>query len=135
MPQLIQHIDQIARQKQRDVLLIQFDWELIEDYGCWDEVPIRQQIVAWLETEGILWQPCAHFAIENGLLSYCGQIYVDVPYGEGNADFKKLSAYLEHEDGTMRWPEVAFCYLTLDTAMKNAHHDEPGFWEKWAEDF
>jgi hypothetical protein len=25
--------------------------------------------------------------------------------------------------------------VKLSTAMKNAHHDEPGFWERWAENF
>jgi len=25
------------------------------------------------------------------------------------------------------------CYLPLDVAMKNAEHDETGFWDKWAE--
>jgi hypothetical protein len=30
---------------------------------------------------------------------------------------------------------LLFCYLPLDLAMKNKHHDEPGFWDRWADNF
>ena len=32
-------------------------------------------------------------------------------------------------------PEVTFFYCPLDKAMENAAHDEPGFWQRWAENF
>jgi len=35
----------------------------------------------------------------------------------------------------MKIDGVVFCYLPLEMAMKNAHHDEPGFWDRWAENF
>jgi hypothetical protein len=35
----------------------------------------------------------------------------------------------------MRFDKAKFYVVTLDAAMKNAHDDEPGFWDKWAEDF
>ena len=31
--------------------------------------------------------------------------------------------------------EVEFWLLPLNIAMKNAEHDERGFWERWAEKF
>jgi hypothetical protein len=43
--------------------------------------------------------------------------------------------YLEYPDGTMRFKNVCFYALSLEIAMQNAHHDAPGFWEKWAENF
>jgi hypothetical protein len=30
---------------------------------------------------------------------------------------------------------VRFTLYTLAYCMKNAHHDEPGFWERWADMF
>lgn len=35
----------------------------------------------------------------------------------------------------MRFPEVIFAYLPLETAMENSEHDELGFWDRWAENF
>ena len=41
-----------------------------------------------------------------------------------------LESYLERPDGTMFFETVRFYVVQLKAAMKNAHHDEPGFWEK-----
>lgn len=49
--------------------------------------------------------------------------------------YQTVRYYLEQMDGTMRFPTVRFYVLPLEHAMKNAHHDEPGFWERWAEKF
>ena len=38
-------------------------------------------------------------------------------------------------DGSMRFSEAAFLYLPLEKAMLNAAHDEPGFWDRWAQTF
>jgi hypothetical protein len=35
----------------------------------------------------------------------------------------------------MRHDGVRFYAMSLDHAMDNAEHDEPGFWERWAEGF
>jgi hypothetical protein len=35
----------------------------------------------------------------------------------------------------MKLSGVLFYCLPLELPLKNAHYDEPGFWEKWAEDF
>jgi hypothetical protein len=35
----------------------------------------------------------------------------------------------------MKFEGAKFCYLPLAVAMENAHHDEPGFWDRWAENF
>jgi hypothetical protein len=61
--------------------------------------------------------------------------YIDVPFDEENKDYKKVQKYLENENGTAKDPNLSFFYLPLEIAMENAHHDEPGFWEKWAENF
>ncbi len=141
MPQLIQHIDQIAREKQRAVLFLLFkkpdshpddDFGLSFDYeGC----AARNEIQAWLTANDIEYCNCAEFASENCMMPYQGQLYIDVPFDENDPQYRKLAGYLENPDGSMKLPGVLFCYLPLEKALKNAHHDEPGFWEKWAEDF
>jgi hypothetical protein len=66
---------------------------------------------------------------------YLGQVYLDVPYDESLPEYCVLRDYLEHPDGTMRHAGVRFCVMPLDYAMRNAEHDEPGFWERWADGF
>ena len=80
MPQLLEHIDAIARQKQRGVLYVEFyplalapqagenlsaqdvqAWKTMPD-SAWQALPIRQQIIDWLDAQDIGWQRCAHFA-------------------------------------------------------------------------
>ena len=37
---------------------------------------------------------------------------------------------------SMVWSQVSSnFFIGLAYASKNAHHDEPGFWDRWAEDF
>jgi hypothetical protein len=67
--------------------------------------------------------------------SYAGQVFIDVPFDEANPQYQKVQAFLEHPDGTMRFDDVKFYVVPLEDAMKNSHHDEPGFWERWAENF
>lgn len=143
MPQLIEHIDAIARQKQRDVLFLQFSDPVDqqgEDDGrlvCadWKSSAGRLAVIRWLDDNRIAWHPCGDVADVNYMRSYAGHIYIDVPFDETDPVYQKLRAYLENPDGSMRRPGVLFFALQLHIAMKNAHHDEPGFWERWAESF
>lgn len=136
MPQLIKHIDAIARAEGRDALCIRFPALLSFENGLdYENLPIRMQIIEWLESAGVSWQPCAEWASENSMVCYLGSIYIDVPYDEDNPIYQKVRDYLENQDGTMRFEDAQFCCVLLTYAMKNAHHDEPGFWERWAENF
>ncbi|MBU9454253.1 hypothetical protein KTE10_10405 [Burkholderia multivorans] len=67
--------------------------------------------------------------------SYAGEIFIDVPFDETDSEYRKVKAFLEHPDDTMRFDDVRFYVVTLQIAMKNAHHDEPGFWDRWADNF
>lgn len=146
MPQLIKFIDALARQKGRDVLLVRFGvvdeatgpFLISEDDDkphCWEDNPLRIDLISWLDARGIEWCPCGGFATENCISTYQGDIYLDVPFDKGDPVYQVLSQYLENPDETPKIPGVTFCYLTLKCAMRNSHHDEPGFWEKWAENF
>lgn len=143
MPQLIDHIDAIARKKNRDVLYVVFElvpgstknalsWAECYD---WENSSSRQSIIHWLEGNGIAWEPCAEFARVNYMQSYRGQLYIDLPFDRSLAAYKQLEAFLENPDGTMRLPGATFSYLPLEMAMENAEHDEEGFWDRWGDDF
>ena len=142
MPRLIHHIDAIARQKQRDVLFVTFTPVNYDRFGIsgdshydYEDDPKREEVCTWLTEHHIGWEPCGHIASENLMCSYEGQIYVDVPFDDDDQAYQLVRDYLEHPDGSMRTESVVFWCLTLERAMKNAHHDEPGFWERWAETF
>lgn len=142
MPMLIEHIDAIARKKQRDVLYLTFHPRKTPNTDPWDrpsydwqQDPKREMVCNWLTEHNIAWQPCGHVASENMMCSYRGQIYLDLPYDDNDPLYVLVRDYLENPDGTMRFETVTFWYLPLERAMENAHHDEPGFWEKWADEF
>ena len=132
MPQTIQHIDAIARQKNRAVLFLHFH-KYSDQRIDWTNLPIRKAIIAWFDENEIAWLPCGDYANENVMLPYLGQIYIDIPFVESDENYQKLRDYLEYPDGKIRFEGVHFSYTTPEAAMKNVHHDEPGFWEKWAE--
>lgn len=134
MPQLIEHIDAIARRKNRDVLSIQFHPNSPGSLSYRHENdPERRRVIDWLNAHGIEWQPCGDVASEGRMMHYLGEIYIDVPFDPEDPEFRKLRDYLENPDGTMRNPRVTFMCLPLRAAMKNAHHDKPGFWERWGD--
>jgi hypothetical protein len=64
-----------------------------------------------------------------------GEIYLDVPFDENDVRYRGLQAFLEFPDGSMRFPDVKFVAVPLEVAQANVHHDEPGFWEAWADRF
>lgn len=143
MPQLIKYIDAIARKKHRTVLYLefhpenyfQFDEEGHHPAYDWRQDHVREEILQHLGDMNITWTKCGHFASENMMCSYLGQIYLDVSFDENHPAYQSLEAYFEYPKGCMRFPTVRFYYLPLEESMKNAHHDEPAFWERWAENF
>lgn len=143
MPLFIEPIDAIARKKQRTVLYVTFNpIEMTESDGWdrptfdWKQDPMRETVCQWLTAHGLPWQPCSHVADEETLGSnYEGQIYLDIPFDDNDPLYGQVRDYLENPDGSRRFETVGFWILPLETAMNNAHHDEPGFWERWAKDF
>ncbi len=133
MPLVIKHIDEIAREKQRDVLFVVFnekkEYDSLMDYLSYDyeNDPVRIDLMEWLEQNEIPYYPCAHFANENVILPYRGQLYIDIPMDENDEQYLKLKNHLEYEDGKMKIKGITFYVLSLSQAMKNAHHDEDGF--------
>ena len=133
MPMLIEHIDAIARKKQRDVLYVTFDppaeaktaengdEPLLARHrpDWWEHLPVRRQIIEWLEGAGLAWSPCGGIARTNGWSSYRGQIYIDVAYDTALPDYVKLAAFLENPDGSMRLANAQFWCLSLAYALES----------------
>jgi hypothetical protein len=141
MPMLIQYIDAIARKKGRDVLFVTFpacEPGPLRDRGQrtdYQDCTVRNELITWLDRNGIEWEPCGPFANPNRMVSYWGQLYLDVPYDVNDPVYQNLADHLENPDGTGKIDGIQFCYLPYTRAMDNRHHDEPGFWERWAENF
>lgn len=134
---MIEHIDAIARKKARAVLYLEFHPQPFSEWRSYryEEDPVRALVLAWLDEHGVPWTRCGPFADPRTMASYLGQIYLDVSYDESLPQYCLLRDYLEAPDGTMRHAGVRFYAMPLDLAMDNAEHDEPGFWERWADGF
>ena len=137
MPFLIDHIDAIARLKGRDVVYVIFpacaNWFDIDAPNIdWENYASRNAIISWLNENRIGWVPCGNFANENLMESYAGQIYIDVPFDPDDETYRKVQEFLENPDGTAKFEGAKFWYVPLAMAMKNKHHDEPGFWDEHA---
>lgn len=115
MSQLLQHIDAIAREKNRDVLFIHFENYVEDDQG---DDPIRSIVLAWLEDHEIAHQPCMGLEQEGFVDTYAGDIYVDLPLDETDPTYQKLSEYLEDDEGNMMLDGVLFFVLSLETALE-----------------
>ena len=144
MPLLIEHIDAIARKKQRDVLFVRFndpDTKRNDSAGAapssvnWRVLPIRQTLIEWLDANQIEWDLCGSIANVKSMAGYRGQIYIDLPVDPSSLKYQRLVEFLEYPDGTFRFAEAELCCLRLETAMANAAHDEPGFWTLKADGF
>ncbi|WP_005032760.1 hypothetical protein [Holophaga foetida] len=114
MPQLIQHIDDIARAKGRDVLFVRFTRLAELDAGLSeDDCLEREALIAFLDEQGISWEPCAPLSTSGWICGYFGDIYVDTPYDTEGSQYQVLQARLEFPDGTLRDPQVRFLLLPL----------------------
>ena len=124
MPRILEPIDLIARKKQRDVLYLRF--AMYNRERC----PTRDQVLKWLEQNSIRHEMCYDFW-SDGLIEipYQGSIYLDLPYDLTDTRYQMLQSYFENTDGSMNLPGVTFCLLPLSLALKNAHHDDPGYWD------
>ena len=135
MPQLIEHIDAIARKKQRDVLIVEFHNKTTGFRMDYRVNPARKIILDWFTANGIPYCECGPYASETRMESYRGQIYIDVPYDKSDPVFQNVASFLQNPDGSMSFEGAWFYKVSLDICMKNAHHDEPGFWDRWAGNF
>lgn len=128
MPQLIEHIDAMARKKNRDVLFICFDAEQLGSFR-YKDWSVRQQLLEWLDQHHITYFPCMGIAQENSWQSYLGQLYIDVPYNLDDPTYQMLQAHLEDDQGHMKIEGVLFHYLPLEIAKLNQQDDVEDYWD------
>ena len=122
MPMLIEYIDAIARNKNRDVLFASFESEESSDlptpvgekplsfnwlHQDWENHSVRKRVTEWLDENGIGWQPCDNFADPNVMFPYMRKIHIDVPCDNDLPEYRKLEAFFENQDGSMRLPSLA----------------------------
>jgi len=134
MPMTIEHIDKISRDKKRDVIFINFDRKVYPSFD-YQEYEERTNLINWLDENNIKYSLCGSIASENGWESYRGQLYLDVVIDENNEQYKLICEHMDNPDGTFKIKGVESWIFPLKKALENKHHDEPGFWEKWAENF
>ena len=134
MPIDLKHIDKIAREKNRDVIFINFNTEVFPSYD-YEDYKERNELLQWLDKKHIPYMECGPIASENGWESYRGQLYIDLPIDEKNNKYQLLCEHLDGANDTFKIEGVESWIFPLEVAMKNKHHDEPGFWDKWAENF
>ena len=134
MPVALKHIDKIAREENRDVIFINFSKEVFPSYE-YREYKERNELLQWLNDNEIPYRECGPMADECGWESYRGQLYVDLPIDEENKKYQLLCEHLDGPDGTFKIKGVESWIFPLEEALKNKHHDEPGFWDEWAEHF
>lgn len=124
MPQLIRAIDDIAREKQRDVIFVQFhnfSTGFVADYRT---NPSREAIISWLDEQHITYIPCGGFDSGCIVEGYDGELYIDVPIDENNDDFVKLFEWFIGGGGRPRYDNAWLFYLPLAVALLNANETE-----------
>ncbi|MFM0218103.1 hypothetical protein [Paraburkholderia caledonica] len=134
-PALLGHIDAIARKLQRDAFYLAFELADLLNFKDYEELDSRKRILRWFDDESVPWRECGPYASETTMRSHAGEVFIDVPFDEGDTQYWKVQAFLEYPDGTMRVDDVKLYVVPLGDAMKNSHHDAPCFWERWAENF
>lgn len=118
MPQVLKHIDAIAREKNRDVLFIHFEHYELTEEGEEETDSVRDIVIAWLEDHGIGYEPCMGLEQEGFIDTYAGDIYIDLPFDESNPAYRELSLYLEDDQGNMMIDGVLFFVLSLELALE-----------------
>ena len=123
MPQLLKTLDDIAREKQRDVLCVMF-------FDPKKRIPknlnpakrkLRAALIEFLDQHSIAWSECFDSASPNLLIyPYLGSIYLDVPHDLADPAYRLIADYLETPDGEPRTKDIRFGVRTLDAAIKNA---------------
>ncbi|PXX42751.1 hypothetical protein [Aquitalea magnusonii] len=116
MPLVIEHIDEIARRLNRDVLLIGPDrTHGAKPDSSWKSSAERKSLLAWLEEHHIDWEPCGWLSTPGVTYGYEGDIYLDLPYAPDDVRYQQLQDFVqEQDDGSTKWPGVRIYLVAVD---------------------
>lgn len=121
MIEVIDHIDQIARELKRDVAGVFFSLDETKDIN--QEIDrideIRTPIINWLEENEVSWKPCFGFFDGNIDPYYKGDIYVHLEINENEPKFLQLKEMLENEDESTKIEGVLFNFYRYQYALNN----------------
>lgn len=121
MPQIIRTIDEIAREKQRDVVFVQFhnfSTGFVADYRT---NPSREAIMSWLDQQSISYMPCGGFDSGCIVEGYDGELYIDVTIDESDKNFLKLARWFLPDGEGPRYTNAWLYYLPLAVALLNSN--------------
>ena len=120
MPQLIQYLDEIARDKKRDILFLRFAKDMFFNY---ERSRIRKRILAWFDQNAIPYEECMEGTSDKGGGWYLGEVYLDVPFDTENEQYKRLAAYLEDDKGKVKHRNVGFYIYPYASAINIVPRD------------
>jgi hypothetical protein len=123
MAELIDHIDEIARSKNTDVIWIQFTYP---EPTALEAMPqrlrkSRNKIIGWLDEQKISYELC--FGFSDGALEepYVGDLYIELPVDPSNIPFRYLQRMLENADYSPRIEGIRMIFLPLKMARENGN--------------
>ena len=119
MPILIPHVEEIAREERRDVLVVCFG-KRTASYAFSGEFKLspgeerqRAQLIRWLDDNGVGFRRCWNPALREGewlAAPYDETIAVDVTHEPTDKGYQKFIEQVELSDGTPRSPDL-ICYV------------------------
>ena len=121
MVYLIHNIDQIARQKKKNVIFVKFtpaETAAVKKRLKNIETK-RKMVIDWLDKRNIHWEPC--FDIFDGAIAelYEGHIHIELSVDKKDQKFLELCRFLENEDETPKFEGVSLLFLRYSDAKKN----------------
>ncbi len=120
MPQLIRAIDEIAREKQRDVIFVQFHNFATGFVGDYRKNSSRGVIIKWLDENDIWHCPCGGFDSGSIVDGYGGELYVDVTIDHNDSSFIRLLDLFSDEEGGQIFDDAWLFYFPLAVALVNS---------------
>ena len=119
MPRLLHHIDEIACQRQHDVIFVEFHHFGSKHPQDYRTNASRTTIVNWLTDNNIPHWERSSMPSGFGGVRYRGEIYIDVPYDREDPLYLKIESFLENPDGTKRFEGAWFRGFTLASCMSH----------------
>ena len=125
MGKILKSIDQIGREKQKTVYIIQFDKKVFKAYD-YENYPNRKELLKYLDENKIAYDECFAYASDTSYERYRGQINL-VDLNKDDDKYVLLDKYLEPEKSVLRFEGIQLWSLPLELSMKNAYMDEPDY--------
>ena len=121
MPYLMHHIDEIARQKKRNIIFVKFTRvETISVEKHLKKIePRRKMIIKWLSNRKIKWQPCYDVFRGHIELPYDGHLYIELSVDKRDHTYLEFCKLLENEDETPKFKGVSLWIFRYSDGRKN----------------